>query len=97
MQVTEVRVYPKKEKKVKAYASVTFDNQFVVHNVRVVEFDKGVKIFMPSRKMADGSHKDIAHPIDNQLRQQIEEKILSAYKEKTGEKLVLAREVKENK
>ena len=97
MQVTEVRIYPQQEKKVKAYATITLDNEFVVHNLRIVEFENGVKIFMPSRKMNDGSHKDVAHPITNDLRQKIEEKIVAAYAEKTGEKLTLKREKREEK
>lgn len=97
MQVTEVRIYPQQEKKVKAYATITLENEFVVHNLRIVEFENGVKIFMPSRKMNDGSHKDVAHPITNELRKQIEDKIISAYAEKTGEKLTLKRDKKEDK
>jgi stage V sporulation protein G len=95
MQVTEVRIYPqRKEKKVKAYATITLDNQFVVHNLRIVEVENGAKIFMPSRKTSDGTHKDIAHPITNELRQHIEEKVITAYNEKTGENLTLARNKK---
>lgn len=89
MQVTEVRIYPQKEKRVKAYASITLDNEFVVHNLRIVEFKDGARIFMPSRKDNEGKHRDIAHPINNNLRQQIEEKVITAYNEKTGEKLQL--------
>ncbi|MCS7152282.1 MAG: SpoVG family protein [Endomicrobia bacterium] len=89
MQVTEVRIYPQKEKRVKAYASITLDNEFVVHNIRVVEFKDGARIFMPSRKTNEGRHRDIAHPIKNELRNQIEEKVINAYNEKTGEKLQL--------
>ncbi len=89
MQVTEVKIYPQKEKKVKAYATITLDNEFVVHNLRIVAFQDGVKVFMPSRKTNDGTHKDIAHPITTQLRQQIEQKVIAAYKEKTGEDLQL--------
>lgn len=96
MQVTEVRIYPQQEKKVKAYATITLENEFVIHNLRIVEFEDGVKIFMPSRKMNDGSHKDVAHPINNELRHHIEQKVLSAYTEKTGEKLTLKREKKED-
>jgi stage V sporulation protein G len=94
MRVTEVRIYPQKEKKVKAYATITLDNEFVVHNLRIVAFQEGVKIFMPSRKTNDGTHKDIAHPITNELRQQIEEKVISAYNEETGENLQLKRKNK---
>lgn len=89
MQVTEVRIYPQKEKKIKAYATITLDNVFVVHNLRIVAFEDGIKIFMPSRKTNDGSHKDIAHPITNELRKHIEEKVINAYNEKTGESLTL--------
>lgn len=92
MQVTEVRIYPQKEKKVKAYATITLDNVFVVHNLRIVAFEDGVKIFMPSRKTNDGTHKDIAHPITNELRQHIEEKVINAYIEKTGETIKLKRQ-----
>ena len=94
MQVTEVRIYPQREKKVKAYATITLDNEFVVHNLRIIAVENGVKIFMPSRKTNDGSHKDIAHPITNELRQHIEEKVISAYNEKTGENLSLAKKNK---
>jgi stage V sporulation protein G len=94
MQVTEVRIYPQKEKKVKAYATITLDNEFVVHNLRIIEVENGAKIYMPSRKTNDGSHKDIAHPITNELRQHIEEKVIAAYNEKTGENLQLKRKSK---
>lgn len=91
MEVTEVRIYPQKEKKVKAYATITLDNVFVVHNLRIVAFEDGAKIFMPSRKTSNGIHKDVAHPISNELRKQIEEKVINAYNQKTGENLKIKR------
>lgn len=92
MQITEVRIYPQKEKRVKAYATITFDNQFVVHNISIVVLrNNNVKIFMPSRKLNDGTRKDIAHPITNELRQEIEQKVIDAYNKKTGENLVVTR------
>ncbi len=94
MQVTEVRIYPQQEKKVKAYATITLDNEFVVHNLRIVEFEDGVKVFMPSRKVSDGSRKDVAHPITNQLRRHIEDQVISAYNKKTGQNVVLKRDKK---
>lgn len=94
MEVTEVRIYPQKEKRVKAYATITLDNVFVIHNLRIVAFNDGVKIFMPSRKTSNGTHKDVAHPISNELRQQIEQKVLDAYNQKTGEKLQISRKNK---
>jgi len=79
MEITEVRVRVHEENRLKGYASVTFDDCFVVRNIRLVQSDTGVMICMPSRRMADGRHKDVAHPITNACRRMIEEKILSAY------------------
>ena len=85
MEITEVRVYPRNEEKLKAFVTVTFDNAFVVRNLKVIHGQQGLFVAMPSRKMADGSHKDIAHPINNETRRMIEEKVLSAYQEKIKE------------
>ena len=85
MEITEVRVYPRSEEKLKAFATVTFDNAFVVRNLKVINGQQGLFVAMPSRKMADGSHKDIAHPINNETRRMIEEKVLAAYQEKIKE------------
>jgi len=85
MQITEIRVYPRNEDKLKAFVTVTFDDSFVVRNLKVIQGQKGLFVAMPSRKMADGTHKDIAHPINNQMRKEIEDKILAAYKQKLTE------------
>ena len=85
MQITEVRVYPRDEEKLKAFVTVTFDDSFVVRNLKVIQGQNGLFVAMPSRKMADGSHKDIAHPIKNEVRRMIEEKVLAAYQEKIKE------------
>jgi len=85
MQITEVRVYPRNEEKLKAFVTVTFDDCFVVRNLKVIQGQNGLFVAMPSRKMADGSHKDIAHPIKNEVRKMIEEKVLTAYQEKIKE------------
>jgi len=82
MQITEVRVYPRNEEKLKAFVTVTFDDSFVVRNLKVIQGQNGLFVAMPSRKMADGSHKDIAHPIKNEVRKMIEDKVLAAYQEK---------------
>jgi len=79
MKITEVRVFPKDEQKLKAYAAVTFDDVFVIHNLRIVQGEKGLMVCMPSRKMNDGSFKDIAHPITNDFRHELEQKVLEAY------------------
>ncbi len=80
MKVTKVVVKPvNNNTRLKATASVTFDDEFVVHGVRVVEGDKGLFIAMPSRKMNDGTHKDVAHPLKTETRQMIQDAVLAEY------------------
>ena len=67
------------EGKLKAYATVTFDDCFVLHNVKLIEGEKGIFVAMPSRRTKTGAYKDIAHPITPEFRSALEEKILSAY------------------
>jgi len=70
MDITDVRVRKvNKEGKMKAIVSVTFDNEFVVHDIKVIEGDKGLFIAMPSRKTMDGEFRDIAHPINSSTRE----------------------------
>ena len=85
MKITEVRVFPKNEEKLKTYAAVTFDDCFVVHNLRIVKGEKGLMVCMPSRKKNDGTFKDIAHPITNEFRGEMEKLVLNAYEEKLKE------------
>ena len=69
MQITDVRVRRiEKEGKMKAIVSITLDNEFVVHDIKVIEGEKGLFIAMPSRKAADGEYRDIAHPINSETR-----------------------------
>ena len=123
MEITEIRVFPKEgqDKKLKAYTTVTFDNAFVVRNIKVIQGTSGLFIAMPSRKMkkacpkcsfknevgskfcnhcaavipadhdatpdpeeAKAEHRDIAHPITQQFREYLQNKILEAYKKETG-------------
>ena len=80
MEITDVRVRKvNKEGKMKAVISVTFDNEFVVHDIKVIEGEKGLFIAMPSRKAADGEYRDIAHPINSGTRDQIQKIILEKY------------------
>jgi stage V sporulation protein G len=80
MKVTKVVVKPVNgNNRLKATASVTFDDEFVVHGIRVVEGDKGLFIAMPSRKMSDGTHKDIAHPLNSETRQKIQDAVIDEY------------------
>ena len=80
MQVTDVRVrMVSKDSKMKAVVSVTFDNEFVVHDIKVIEGEKGLFIAMPSKKSAEGEYRDIAHPISSATRDMISNAILEAY------------------
>lgn len=79
MQVTEVRVFPVNEDKLKAYATITFDGCFVVRDLKVIHGNSGLFVAMPSKKRKDGSFKDTAHPLNNETREMIEAKVLSEY------------------
>lgn len=79
MEITEVRVFLRDEERLRAYATVTFDNAFVVRNMKIVKVNDKLIVSMPSRKMRDGTHKDIAHPINAQMRQKIEKAVMDAY------------------
>jgi len=81
MEITEVRIHLRNEERLKAFATVTFDGAFVVHNMKVVNGNKGLIVCMPSRKIKDGSYKDIAHPITNDFRHNLEQVILKTYEE----------------
>jgi stage V sporulation protein G len=79
MEITEVRVFLKNEDRLRAYVTVTFDNAFVVRNMKIVKVNEKLIVSMPSRKMKDGTHKDIAHPINADMRQKIEKAVMDAY------------------
>lgn len=81
MEITEVRVSVRNEERLKAYVTVTFDDCFVVRHVRIVKTEKGMLVSMPSRKLPDGNHKDIAHPITQEFRKKLESRILAAYEQ----------------
>ena len=82
MRITDVRVRKvTKEGKMKAVVSITIDEEFVVHDIKVIEGEKGMFIAMPSRKASDGEYRDIAHPINSETRERIQSLILSKYEE----------------
>ena len=82
MQITDVRIRKvEKEGKMKAVVSITIDEEFVVHDIKVIEGEKGLFIAMPSRKAADGEYRDIAHPINSSTRERIQSLILNKYEE----------------
>lgn len=86
MDITDVRVRKiTKEGKMKAVVSITLDGEFVVHDIKVIEGEKGMFIAMPSKKAADGEYRDIAHPINSSTREQIQRTILEAYEKALSE------------
>lgn len=85
MKITEIRILLRNEERLKAFASVTFDDSFVVRNMKLIQGNKGIFLCMPSRKVGNGqsgiTHKDIVHPINKEFRQYLETEILKAYEE----------------
>ena len=82
MNITDVRIRKiSAEGKMKAIVSVTFENQFVVHDIKVIEGEKGLFIAMPSKKAIDGEYRDIAHPINSNTRERIQRTILERYEQ----------------
>ena len=80
MEITEVKVFPAKEGgRLKAYATVVFDNSFIIRDLKVIEGNKGLFVSMPSRKRKDGTFRDIVHPLNSETRGTIEEKIIEEY------------------
>ena len=80
MEITDVRIRKiEVEGKMKAVASVAFDNEFVVHDIKIIESHNGLFIAMPSRKTPDGEFKDIAHPINAEVRERLQTAILEKY------------------
>ena len=80
MEITDVRVRKlNKEGKMKAVVSVTFDNEFVVHDIKVIEREQGLFIAMPSRKTTEGEFRDVAHPINASVREKVQASVLEKY------------------
>jgi stage V sporulation protein G len=85
MDFTEVRVTLRDEPRLKAFVNVTFDDDFVVRGMKVIEGRKGLFVAMPSRKGKDGTFRDIAHPINNEMRKKLEKVVLDEYYNKCEE------------
>ncbi len=86
MNITDVRVRKvAKQGKMRAIVSITLDNEFVVHDIKVIEGEKGLFIAMPSKKSADGEYRDIAHPINSDTRKLIQDVVLKAFDEAADE------------
>lgn len=84
MEVTEVKVFPINEEKLKAYATITFDNCFVVRDLKIIQGESTLFVAMPSKKKKDGTFKDIAHPLNNETRGKIEKAIITEYERETA-------------
>ena len=86
MQITDIRIRSvEKEGKMKAVVSITIDDEFVVHDIKIIEGEKGMFTAMPSRKASDGEYRDIAHPINTATRERLQSMILDKYQETLAE------------
>ncbi len=86
MQITDIRIRKtERDGKLKAVASITIDEEFVVHDIKIIDGDKGMFIAMPSRKTTDGEYKDIAHPIKSSTREEMQRLILDKYRNEVEE------------
>ncbi len=81
MEITEVRVFPVDEEKLKAFVSIIIDDCFVVSDIKIINGNNGLFISMPSKKRKNGTFRDIAHPLNNETRRKIEDKVLARYRE----------------
>lgn len=86
MEITEVKVFPINEDKLKAFVSIVFDQCFMVNDIKIIQGRDGLFISMPSRKKKNGEFKDVAHPLNNETRRMIEDKVLSEYERILGER-----------
>lgn len=85
MTITEIHVNLRDEEKLKAFVNITFDDVFVIRGLKIIEGKEGLFVCMPSRKLEDGTYKDIAHPITNEFRRQMETQILDEFRKLSEE------------
>ena len=90
MEITEVRVSPVDDEKLKAFVTITIDDCFIIRDLKVINGNNGLFIAMPSRKRKDGTFKDIAHPLNNETRQLLESTILREYEKETSRQHVMS-------
>ena len=86
MEITEVKVFPVDEEKLKAFVSIVFDRSFMVNDIKIIQGRDGLFISMPSRKKKNGEFKDVAHPLNNETRQMIEQVVVGEYRRVLGER-----------
>lgn len=87
MNITEVRIFPVNEEKLKAYVTVTFEDSFVIRDLKIIKGNNRYFVAMPSRRLKDGSYRDIVHPSNVEMREQLENKIFEEYEQETGTSL----------
>ena len=81
MEVTEVKIFPVDEDKLRAYVTITLDKCFVIRDLKVIKGTTGYFVSMPSKKRKDGTYKDIAHPINSETRRMLEERVIQEYEQ----------------
>jgi stage V sporulation protein G len=86
MDITDIKIFPVEEKRVKAYASIVFDGCFIIRDLKVINGDRKLFVAMPSKKMKDGSYRDTVHPLNNATRQKIELSVIEAYEKEARRK-----------
>ena len=79
MEITEVKIYPTNEGRLRAYVSIIIDHCFIIRELKLVDGEEGLFVSMPSRRRRDGTFKDIAHPLNSEMRSVIEQKVIAAY------------------
>jgi stage V sporulation protein G len=84
MKITEIKIYPANVGKLKAYATMVIDNCFIIRDLKVIESEKGMFVSMPSRRKKDGTFKDIAHPLNQSTREDIERSVIDAWTKHAG-------------
>ena len=90
MEITEVKVFPVQEEKLKAYVTITFNDCFIIRDLKIISGKSGMFVAMPSKKTKDGTFKDIAHPLNSETRREIEQVILAAYEQEVATRTALS-------
>jgi stage V sporulation protein G len=85
VEITQVRVFPVGEDKLKAFVSIIIDDCFVVSDIKIIQGNNGLFVSMPSKKRKNGTFRDVAHPLNNETRRRIEEQIIASYREAVAE------------
>jgi stage V sporulation protein G len=86
MKITDIRIFPVDEPKLKAFVSIIFDQCFIISDIKVIEGNNGLFLSMPSKKRRDGTFKDIAHPLNSETRKMMEDAVIAAYHDAMKEK-----------